>query len=104
MFDELAKDVLETVDEFAERIPIIGPNIENVQLKQLQEAAKIHSSWADQSMRDMIEEADANLRVVIKGVRDAARIAEENNDPGTVFCFPRPFVFIRSTSGICGRS
>jgi starvation-inducible DNA-binding protein len=62
MFDELAKDVLETVDEFAERIRMIGPNIENVQLKQSQEAAKIDSSWADQSMRDMIEEAAANLR------------------------------------------
>jgi starvation-inducible DNA-binding protein len=84
MFDEFAKDVLETVDELAERIRMIGPNIENIQLRQMQEAANVHSAGADQSMREMIEEADANLIVVIKDMRDIARIADENNDPGTV--------------------
>src|SRR5262245_61018688 len=44
LFDEFAKDVLATIDEFAERIRMIGPDIENVQLKQFQEAASIHSS------------------------------------------------------------
>jgi starvation-inducible DNA-binding protein len=84
MFDDFAKDVLETVDELAERIRMIGPNIENIQLRQMQEAANVHSAGADQSMRDMIEEADANLMVVIRDMRDAARIADENHDPGTV--------------------
>lgn len=40
-------------------------------------------------MREVIEEADANLLVVIKDMRDAARIADENNDPGTVDLFSR---------------
>jgi starvation-inducible DNA-binding protein len=40
-------------------------------------------------MREMIEEADANLMVVIKDMRDAAKIAEENNDPGTVDLFSK---------------
>jgi starvation-inducible DNA-binding protein len=84
MFDEFAKDVLETIDELAERIRMIGPSIENVQLRQMQEAANVHSAGADQSMREMIEEADANLMVVIRDMRDAARIADENHDPGTV--------------------
>jgi starvation-inducible DNA-binding protein len=84
MFDEFAKEVLETIDEFAERIRMIGPDIQNIQLTQLQEAASVHSAGAEQTMREMIEEADANLMVVIKSMRDAARIADENDDPGTV--------------------
>ena len=89
MFDEFAKDVLETVDELAERIRMIGPNIENIQLREMQEAANVHSAGPDQSMREMIEEADANLMVVIRDMRDAARIADENNDPGTVDLFSK---------------
>jgi starvation-inducible DNA-binding protein len=89
MFDEFAKETLETIDELAERIRMIGPNIQNVQLKQMQEAASVQSAGADQSMREMIEEADANLMIVIKGMRDAARIAAENNDPGTVDLFSK---------------
>src|SRR5215472_3055065 len=46
MFDELARDVLETIDEMAERIRMIGPDIEYVQLKQMQDAAKVHSAGA----------------------------------------------------------
>jgi starvation-inducible DNA-binding protein len=89
MFDEFAQDVLATVDEMAERIRMIGQDIENVQLKQLQDAANVHSAVAGQSMREMIQEADANLMVVIKDMRDAAKIADENNDPGTVDLFSK---------------
>jgi starvation-inducible DNA-binding protein len=83
MFDDFAKEVLETVDDLAERIRMIGPDVEAVQLLQLQKKANVHSSGSKQSMREMIEEADANLMVVIKDIRDAARAAEENNDPGS---------------------
>jgi len=72
MFDELAQDVLGTIDEMAERIRMIGQDVQNVQLRQMQEAANVHSAAAGRSMRDMIEEADANLLVVIKDMRDAA--------------------------------
>src|SRR5499427_2649763 len=61
MFDEFAGQVIETADDFAERIRMIGPDIECVQLKQMQEKASVHSTTANQSMREMIEEADANL-------------------------------------------
>ena len=40
MFDEFAKQVLETTDDMAERIRMIGQDVDNVQLKQMQEAAK----------------------------------------------------------------
>jgi starvation-inducible DNA-binding protein len=89
MFDQFAKEVLDTVDEMAERIRMIGQDIENVQLKQMQEAADVHSSVPGQTMREMIEEADANSLVMIKDLREAAKIADESNDPGTVDLFSK---------------
>ena len=73
MFDEFAKDVLATADEFAERVRMIGQDVQNVQLRQMQEAASVQSASANQSMREAIEEADANLLVVIKEMREAAK-------------------------------
>jgi len=87
MFDEFATDVLGTTDEMAERIRMIGQDVKNVQLKQIQEAASVHSAAVGQSIQEMIQEADANLLVVIKEMRDAARVADESNDPGTVDLF-----------------
>src|SRR6266436_6688882 len=89
LFDEFAQAVLSTTDEFAERVRMIGQDVKNVQLRQIQEAASVHSAAAGQSIREMIEEADTNLLVVIKEMRDAARAADESNDPGTVDLFSR---------------
>jgi len=89
MFDELANDVLGTADEFAERVRMIGQDVQNVQLRQKQEAASVQSSSANQSMREAIEEADANLLIVIKEMREGAKAAEESNDPGTVDLFSK---------------
>lgn len=89
MFDEFAKDVLGTADEFAERVRMIGQDVQNIQLRQMQEAASVQSASASQSMRETIEEADANLLVVIKEMREGAKAADESNDPGTVDLFSR---------------
>ena len=89
MFDEFAAQVLPTADSFAERVRMLGPDVEAVQLKEMQEAANIHSAAHDQSMRDMIEEADANLLVVIKDMREGAKVADDNEDPGTVDLFSK---------------
>lgn len=89
MFDEFATGVLGTVDEMAERLRMIGQNVQTVKLKQIQEASNIQSAVAGQSMQEMIEEADANLITVIKDMRDAARVADESNDPGTVDLFSK---------------
>jgi len=40
-------------------------------------------------MREMVEEADSNLLIVIKEMRAAARVADEHDDPGTVDLFSR---------------
>lgn len=89
MFDEFASNMLGTMDEMAERIRMIGQDVQNVQLKQMQEAANVHSAAPDRSMRETIEEADANLLLVIKDMRDAAKAADESNDPGTVDLFSK---------------
>lgn len=89
MFDEFAKDVLDTADDFAERVRMIGPDVQHVQLRQMQEAATVQSASANQTMREAIEEADANLLVVIKEIREAAKAADQSNDPGTVDLFSR---------------
>ena len=70
MFDEIAQEVLGSIDEFAERIRMIGPDVHYVQLKQMQAAAHVQSATQEQGMRAMIEEADANLLVVIKEMRE----------------------------------
>src|SRR6516225_4295355 len=44
MFDEVAQDVLETIDDMAERIRMIGQDLESVQLKDYQKASNIQST------------------------------------------------------------
>lgn len=83
LFDQLAEEVLETLDPLAERIRMIGQDppghpIESVDLATVPVAAP------DSTMKEAIEEADRNLMVVIKETRQAVRIADEHNDPGTV--------------------
>jgi len=89
MLDDFAKETLETIDELAERIRMIGQDIQCVQLKQMQEAASVHSAQAGQSAREMIEEAGANLLIVIKDMREAAKAADDAGDPGTVDLFSK---------------
>lgn len=88
LFDEFAEAVIETADEFAERIRMIGQE-PVFGLSRMQETANVQSAGATNSMREMIEEADANLMVVIRDMRQAAQIADEQNDPGTTDLFAR---------------
>jgi starvation-inducible DNA-binding protein len=88
LFDRFAEDVLETLDPFAERVRMIGQDppahpMETIDLASVGQAAP-HST-----MREMVEEADRNLLVVIKEMRDGAKTAEEHNDPGTVDMFSK---------------
>src|SRR5215211_1425234 len=88
LFDRLAKDVLPTLDEFAERVRMIGQDppghlVEAIDLASVAVAAP-HST-----MREMVEEADRHLLVVISEMRRAAKVADEHGDPGTVDLFSR---------------
>jgi starvation-inducible DNA-binding protein len=88
LFDELASDVHATLDELAERVRMIGQDppahlLESVDLATVSRAAP-HAN-----MREMIEEADRNLLLVVTEMRQAATVADEHDDPGTVDIFSR---------------
>jgi starvation-inducible DNA-binding protein len=88
MFDEFAKDVLATLDDFAERVRMIGQDpISGPQ--EVLTTASVKVAERDQTMRQMVEEADTNLLIVIKEMRSGAGVADEQDDPGTVDLFSR---------------
>jgi len=59
---------VETLDPLAERVRMIGQ---------------------DPPLHDMLQEADRNVLSVVREMRNAARVANEQGDPGTVDLFSR---------------
>jgi starvation-inducible DNA-binding protein len=88
LFDELAQAVLATQDEFAERIRMIGQDPVATPAEIMHDAS-VKPAPLGQSMREMIEEADAHLVVVIREMREAVAAADEAGDPGTADVFTR---------------
>jgi starvation-inducible DNA-binding protein len=86
LFDGFADDVLENLDPIAERVRMIGqdPPASPIELADL---ATVTVAAPHSTMREMIEEARRNLLIVIKEIRQAARVADEHDDPGTVDLF-----------------
>lgn len=82
LFDRLADDVLATIDELAERVRMIGQD-PPAHLIEAADLASVGAAAPHSSMREMIEEADRNLLVVISEIRHAAKTADEHDDPGT---------------------
>jgi starvation-inducible DNA-binding protein len=88
LFDELAKEVLKTLDAFAERVRMIGQDpIASPQ--EMLSAASVKVAAHGQTMRLMVQEADTNLLTIIKEMRAAVRAADNQDDPGTVDLFSR---------------
>ncbi len=88
LFDEFAKAVLETIDEFAERVRMIGQD-PVASPQEMLTAASVKVAARGQTMHEMIQEADTNLLTVIKEIRAGARAADEHDDPGTVDLFSK---------------
>jgi starvation-inducible DNA-binding protein len=88
LFDKLAKDVLPTLDDLAERIRMIGQD-PPAHLLDAADLASVSAAAPHSTIRDMVEEADRNLLVVVKEMRRAAKVADEHADPGTVDLFSR---------------
>lgn len=88
LFDRLANDVLPTLDELAERVRMIGQD-PPAHLIEVADLASVGLAAPHSTMREMVEEADRHLVVVIKEIRRAAKIADEHGDPGTVDLFSR---------------
>ncbi|MCC6862618.1 MAG: DNA starvation/stationary phase protection protein [Bryobacterales bacterium] len=88
LFDEMASDVLKTLDELAERIRMIGQDPVYLP-RDLERHAGVKPGSGARSLRAMVEEAQANLLGVIKDMRAAAREADNQDDPGTVDLFSK---------------
>ena len=88
LFDRFAEDVLSTVDELAERVRMIGQD-PPAHLLEAVDVATVSVAAPHSTMRDMIEEADRHLLLVIKELRHAAKVADEHEDPGTVDLFSK---------------
>ena len=88
LFDELAEEVFETVDELAERVRMIGQD-PPAHLIEASKLATVVSSGSHSTMREMVEEAQRNVLIVISEMRKAAKLADEHDDPGTVDLFSK---------------
>lgn len=88
LFDELAAEVYETIDELAERVRMIGQNPVS-HIEDFLRVATVKPAKKGNNMRQMIEEADTNLLGVIKEMRQAIKNADDQDDPGTADVFTR---------------
>ena len=88
LFDDFATAVLGTIDDFAERVRMIGQD-PVFRPDEIQRLATVNVSRDAGNMREMVAEADANLVIVIKEMREGARVADDHDDPGTVDLFSR---------------
>ena len=88
LFDEFGKAVLDSLDELAERVRMIGQD-PVASPEEMLMTASVKVAARGQTMREMIHEADTNLMIVIKEIRAGARVADQQNDPGTVDLFSK---------------
>ena len=88
LFDKFADEVLATLDEFAERVRMIGQD-PPAHLLEAADIASVARAAPHSTMREMIEEANRNALVVVGEMRQGARLADEHDDPGTVDLFSR---------------
>ena len=58
-------------------------------LMEATDLASVQSAAPHSTMRDMVEEADRNLLIVIKEMRQGAKVADDHDDPGTVDIFSK---------------
>ena len=88
LFDDVAHEVFATLDELAERVRMIGQD-PPAHLLEASDLATVAAAAPHSTMREMVEEADRNLLIVIKEMRKAAKTADEHDDPGTVDIFSK---------------
>lgn len=88
LFDKFATAILESADELAERVRMIGQD-PPATLAEMLELASVASTAGHATMREMVEEARNNALIVIEEMRAAAREADAHDDPGTVDLWSR---------------
>jgi starvation-inducible DNA-binding protein len=87
LYDELAADVLGTLDELADRLRMIGQDPIATPREVIEEASVTPASIG--SMRSMCEAANEQLLEVIRELREAQRAAVAAEDPGSAELFSR---------------
>ena len=83
LLDEFADEVLAGIDPLAERIRMIGQD-PPARPNELADLATVSIAAPHSNMREIVEEGRQNLLGVIKQMREAAKTADDRNDPGTV--------------------
>ncbi len=81
-FDELANDALAEFDPLAERLRMLGGEPLSTP-REIEAWATVAIADGKPSPRAMLDEVQANERVVVAELRDAARLADDELDPGT---------------------
>jgi starvation-inducible DNA-binding protein len=87
-FEESAEDNVSAIDELGERVRMIGHD-PPAHLLESVDVATVSAAAPHSTMRDMVEEADRNLLIVVKETRRGAKTADGHGDPGTVDLFSR---------------
>ena len=82
LFDEIAMAAQEQIDPFGERMRILGGDPVSTP-DEIKAAGTITIAQGKPTPADMLAEALQNERRIIDEMRDGARIADEENDPGT---------------------
>jgi starvation-inducible DNA-binding protein len=88
LFDKFAEEVLDTIDELAERVRMIGQDPPAHPL-EMTDLATVAPAAPASTMAEMVEEANRNTLIVIKELRKAARTADEHDDPGSTDLFAK---------------
>ena len=88
LFDAHAEPVLNSADEFGERARILGDEAIGSP-DEVVKHATVKQAHGGMSMKEMIEQAVANHRTIIAEFKDAIKVADEENDPGTADVFTR---------------
>ena len=81
-FDEMAGAALGEIDPLAERVRMLGGQPLSAP-REIEAWATVKIAEGRQSPVEMLRDALANERTIIGEMRDAARVADEEGDPGT---------------------
>ena len=82
MFGEFALEMLGGIDDLAKRIHIVCQEPPTHLLEAIDLAA-VSTAAQYSTIRDMVEEADRNLLIMVKQLREAAAIADAYDDRAT---------------------
>lgn len=81
-FDEMAADALAEVDPLGERLRMLGGEPLSTP-REIEAWATVKIADGSQAPAEMLGDALANERRIIAEMREAARVADEERDPGT---------------------